>query len=490
MKNKYLILLFVAVFSAFLAYPANASAAAYKTGTLIKSEKNPIIYYIASDNRRYRFPNAATYKSWYKDFSNVEVVSAGQLRKIKASPTYVTARPGAQLVKFSNNPKIYVVTPGAVLRWVEDKETAAMYYGKDWKKKIITLSPNQLDNYVFGENLNRNSKFSKTKAVLGGSSIDSELKNRDKTKLSSKKINLSSSAVNQPTLKSLGENLQSSLKPSFNSSVNLYSITAKYEESILTLRPTAHVKEATIYVNETKINNGSTIKLKLKIGTNDFVVKVVTPDGQSLKYSLTVVREKANDNPFLKSLNENLKATICPKFSPTVYKYEIDAAYNEAVLKLKPKAENSKATIKVNNEDISAGGTYSVLLNYGKNEINIRVRAQNGSSKTYKLVVNRHKYPKADALDLISLKTNLDYGLSPAFRPNMTLYYSRANANEDRVVITAKPKHKSANVFIDGQKTNSKVVSLTEGRNEYYVVVQVDGGFERKYKLTIDKSAF
>ena len=68
--------------------------------------------------KRYVFPNEATYKSWYSDFSGVVTISADELASYPLAAN-VVVRPGTKLVKITTDPKVYAVEANGVLRWVQ-----------------------------------------------------------------------------------------------------------------------------------------------------------------------------------------------------------------------------------------------------------------------------------------------------------------------------------------------------------------------------------
>ena len=86
-------------------------------GSLIQAEGSTAVYYLASDNKRYVFPNEKTYNTWYADFSEVQVITLEQLQTYMIGGN-VTYRPGTRLVKITTDPKTYAVEPGGVLRWI------------------------------------------------------------------------------------------------------------------------------------------------------------------------------------------------------------------------------------------------------------------------------------------------------------------------------------------------------------------------------------
>ena len=107
------------------------------------------VYYIGADGKRHAFPNGRVYATWYADFLGVKSVSAERLSLYALGPN-VTYRPGARMVKFITDPKVYAVGRGGVLRWVKTEELARSLYGNDWNKKIDDIPDAFYANYTFG----------------------------------------------------------------------------------------------------------------------------------------------------------------------------------------------------------------------------------------------------------------------------------------------------------------------------------------------------
>jgi len=113
--------IFVTVLSmSVVVAPAGATASA---GDLIKMDGLSSVYYLAADGKRYVFPSEATYFSWYSDFSGVVTISQSELESYPLGKN-VTMRPGTKLVKITTNPKVFAVTPGGNLVWVDSEATA------------------------------------------------------------------------------------------------------------------------------------------------------------------------------------------------------------------------------------------------------------------------------------------------------------------------------------------------------------------------------
>jgi hypothetical protein len=114
----------------------------------------PAVYYIATDGRRYVFPNENTYYSWYPDFSGVCRMSDARLASIPVGGN-VTIRPGTFLVKIVSDPRVYAISPGGVLHWVESEDIAVALYGPTWARRVKDVPDAFFVNYAVGLSVNR-----------------------------------------------------------------------------------------------------------------------------------------------------------------------------------------------------------------------------------------------------------------------------------------------------------------------------------------------
>ncbi|MCK9361114.1 hypothetical protein M0Q28_02690 [Patescibacteria group bacterium] len=132
-----------------LAMPTAASAAV--AGDLIKAS-GPAVYYFAADGKRYVFPNEKTYFSWFMDFSSVRTISDTELASILIGGN-VTIRPGTKLVKIQTDPKVYAVTLGGMLHWVESEALATTLYGSAWATRVVDVPDSFFVNYTIGSSV-------------------------------------------------------------------------------------------------------------------------------------------------------------------------------------------------------------------------------------------------------------------------------------------------------------------------------------------------
>lgn len=110
------------------------------------------VYYVSADGKRHAFPNGDVYFTWYKDFNDVQTVSAEVMSSFMIGKN-VTYKGGIKMVKFVTNPRVYAVARGGVLRGITSEEMAKLYYGDDWNKKIADISDAFFTNYTFGDDI-------------------------------------------------------------------------------------------------------------------------------------------------------------------------------------------------------------------------------------------------------------------------------------------------------------------------------------------------
>jgi|GEM_PF-6571944 len=113
-------------------------------GDIIKIADSPAVYYVGLNGKRYVFPNAKCYRTWYDNFDGVKTVSVNEISAYAIGGN-ITYRPGTRLVKITTAPKVYALGPGGVLHWIKTEEVARALYGNDWNRKIDNISDTFFD---------------------------------------------------------------------------------------------------------------------------------------------------------------------------------------------------------------------------------------------------------------------------------------------------------------------------------------------------------
>jgi hypothetical protein len=128
--------------------PANC-----KAGALIRIPENSSVYYCGANGKRYVFPNAKTYNTWYSDFFEVQIISLEEMSKIMLGGN-VTYRPGVKLVKIQSDPHVYAIDLNGTLRLMITPAIAEKYYGTNWNKNVEDIPDAFFTNYKMGDPIN------------------------------------------------------------------------------------------------------------------------------------------------------------------------------------------------------------------------------------------------------------------------------------------------------------------------------------------------
>lgn len=108
-------------------------------GNLIKGQ-GPAVYYYGFDGYLHPFVDAASYESWYRDYSGIKVISDVALQQYRFGHP-VCLRQGSHLIKFKGLSKVYAVEPGCQLRPIRSEIEAYILFGQNWASNIRELDP-------------------------------------------------------------------------------------------------------------------------------------------------------------------------------------------------------------------------------------------------------------------------------------------------------------------------------------------------------------
>ena len=171
--TKKIITMFVAVvfvLSAF-AYITPAQAANDHNGKVVRMEGLSTLYYVASDGKRYVFPNVKTFSTWFPDFDDVETLTQEELQGLQLGGN-VVYRPGVVLVKITTDPKVYAVSSNGRLRWVKTEQIATNLYGSDWNQLVDDIPDSFFTNYVIGEEIDDANEYDPDDEINNCKTID------------------------------------------------------------------------------------------------------------------------------------------------------------------------------------------------------------------------------------------------------------------------------------------------------------------------------
>jgi len=193
-----------------------------------------------------------------------------------------------------------------------------------------------------------------------------------------------------------------SLTTPFSPEKVAYAVNLGESTSIGSLEITAETVEAgsTMTIAGQPAASNVSKNVSLSQGANLIPIVITAPDNQTEKaYILSVNGTVSNAN--LGSLSVSLGSL---SFSPNTTSYTVNVDNSITSIDLSAIPSDSKAVMLLNGTMLTAGATHTVSLNPGSTTITVMVVAQNASTKTYTITVNR-------AIDLAIDTTSLPVGI-------------------------------------------------------------------------------
>lgn len=187
-------------------------------------------------------------------------------------------------------------------------------------------------------------------------------------------------------------------------------------------------------------------------------------DGSSVS---ATIRVKSNVNT-LSSLSVS-GYTLTPSFNPNTTSYAVNT-------------DNSSITINATKSDsrASVSGMGTKNINYGKNTFNIVVKAEDGNSKTYTIVVNRNDNRNGDStLRSLSISSG-----SIKFSASVKSYNVSLNANVESFSVEGVANNSKSKVSY----SPSKSISIKQGETKTITVtVTAENQTKTGYKIHVSR---
>ncbi|GHT38853.1 hypothetical protein AGMMS49965_03370 [Bacteroidia bacterium] len=253
------------------------------------------------------------------------------------------------------------------------------------------------------------------------------------------------------------------LSPNFAPGTKTYTVNVENSVTSITLTAwTAHIG-ATVWGEGT---------MSLSVGANVFPVVVVAEDGTTKTYTVTVNRASPtlSSDATLRSLSVS-QGTLTPTFNANITTYSVSVAGSVSSITISAIANQSCC---------KCVGTGTKSLRVGNNSFDIECTAEDGTMKTYTVMVARA--PLSNDANLSSLTVNWGR-LTPNFNSATTAYTVSVGNSTTSIKLTATAVHDVASVAGDGAK------SLNVGTNTFSVVVTAEDGTTKVYTLTVNREA-
>ncbi len=185
------------------------------------------------------------------------------------------------------------------------------------------------------------------------------------------------------------------LSPVFSSNTTEYTANVENKVDSITVTPIAADNSATIKVNGIPVTSGSASgSIGLNIGPNAINVTIITENGLSKTYNISVIRKEADTPTPELSSDATLSSLECdgklsPAFDPAITTYTTSVSITELTeFYVAPFTNDSNATVMVNGILCDRGGSVPISISGLSNfSIKVSVTAQDGTTMDYNITV-------------------------------------------------------------------------------------------------------
>lgn len=260
------------------------------------------------------------------------------------------------------------------------------------------------------------------------------------------------------------------LAPTFEKEIFSYDIEISNEVEIINIETIKLHSSQTVKIYDSFTNEEiSATNISLKTGLNQFKVEVMNNVGDKTIYELNMNRKQSSNN-YLKSLNI-IDPEIELDFSKENHEYyvNIPSSYDKVQLEYEPEAETS--TVK------TRGTTY---LNYGNNDVEIIVTAEDLSTRTYIIHVEREKGFN-NYLQSLTVSSGTIYPLTPKFNKLTNHYITTVPYNVASVQLDAVAEEVTTTVSGIGEK------QLKVGSNTFQITAVAETGEILIYTVSVNR---
>ncbi|TSI07371.1 InlB B-repeat-containing protein [Lysinibacillus sp. BW-2-10] len=278
------------------------------------------------------------------------------------------------------------------------------------------------------------------------------------------------------------------LSPSFSSNQTNYTVTVPNEVNSINFTPTAAYVNTIIQVNGTTVSSGSPVNVPLIVGSNEIRIEVTGEENVKRTYRVTVTRE-VSSNANLSSLTFS-HGTLNPIFSSMNTDYVINVGNEISEIDITATAEDSSATLEMNNISIPSGVSKNISLQVGLNNVDVEVTAPNGNRKIYNIKIYRAQSNNA----YLSNLTLNNGSLNTTFNSNTFNYTSNVNYNISSIMLTPTLADSNATITVNGgtvtNNSQTSPINLAVGPNTITIMVTAQSGITTQtYTLTINRAA-
>lgn len=227
----------------------------------------------------------------------------------------------------------------------------------------------------------------------------------------------------------------------------------------------------------------------LIVGDNIINITVTAEDGTQKTYKINVRRLSNDTNLSSLTFTSNPNGTLSPSFTPSftgdyTYTYDPTVTSIDVTAYVKDTGKAKVEIINITDIDKEFAGTLnnaSATFDTSVSKIAVIVKAEDDTTKTYTIILNRTKSSN-NYLSSLSIEGAT---LTPAFTSTNRTYSAFVKGDIDNVVVNAVPAVPYATIKEISGNTN-----LSFGTNTIEIVVKAENGNEASYIINLTREKY
>jgi ribosomal protein S4E len=252
-----------------------------------------------------------------------------------------------------------------------------------------------------------------------------------------------------------------------------------------------HEPNATMRINNVVIASGATTTIPLHLGENVNNILVTAQDGTTFSYTGVIITRAYKSDNLLSSLTVST-GTLSPAFSSAVTDYVLEVSNATTTVDMTPVYDETASADEDGFPAPSGLAFTTVPLSIGYTEIPIRVRAQDGTAKTYRVNIHRAISTDATLADL-GIITTIS-GLNVPFDANTDTYNTTVTSDVTKFRVKPVANNDGSSITVNGvalNPVNGNSYTMKYFSNAEPVLIEVtagDGVTKKTYTINVTRN--
>jgi gliding motility-associated-like protein len=284
--------------------------------------------------------------------------------------------------------------------------------------------------------------------------------------------------------------IDSSLDKPFDTDNKDYKVEVPNETNTYVVNPVPSNPNATVVITvDGKVIDPAN-PIDLKVGDNEIKIVVTAEDGITQEEYIVIVKRDPSNNSGLIDLAIS-EGKLEPGFTEGNTEYTATVPNSTSTINVTPITSDSTATVTVNGVEVPSGTASAELpLEVGENTITTIVKAEDGTTTTYTVIVTREEAPLSHNSGLIDLAIS-EGKLEPGFTEGNIEYTAIVPNGTSTINVTPITSDSTATVTVNGVEVPSGTASanlpLEVGENEIKTIVTTQDGTTTTYIVVVTR---